>query len=266
MRIGIVSTSLGDVSLAETFKLAREAGAEGIEVMYGSDGLRDLTASDHAEQLKALATGAKLEIPSLCLGFLLNKPSLLGTDKELTTARKAIRTAISVAAEVGVKTVLVPLFGNSSIELEEEIGHVVDAAGELVADAEEADVVLGFESNLSFNRQRFLLDSFGSPARIKVYQDTGNARARKLDLATGLRDLGGEALAGIHFKDVQVREGHPPNYDITMCDGDVDFRAVVQSLRAIGYNGWVVLETPPGSDPVDNAKNNIERARSLVQE
>jgi len=266
MRIGIVSTSLGNVGLAESFELAHKAGAEGIEIMYGSDGLRDLTKSDHAEQLKTLATGAKLEIPSLCLGFLLNKPSLLGTDKELTKARNAIRAAISAAAEVGASTVLVPLFGNSSIELEEEIGHVVDAAGELVADAEAADVVLGFESNLSFNRQRFLLDSFGSPAHVKVYQDTGNARARKLDLATGLRDMGGQAIAGIHFKDVHVREGHPPEYDIMMGDGDVDFRAVVQSLRAIGYDGWAVVETPPGSDPLANAKSNIECARRLVQE
>jgi sugar phosphate isomerase/epimerase len=32
-------------------------------------------------------------------------------------------------------------------------------------------------------------------------------------------------------------------------------------MRDIGYDGWLVLETPAGDDPLDSAKRNLEFVR-----
>ncbi len=83
-----------------------------------------------------------------------------------------------------------------------------------------------------------------------------------MDLPTGIRNLGQSAIGGIHFKDVKMTA--PPEYNVRLGEGNVDFRAVAQSLKAIGYDGWIVLETPAGDEPLSNAKADLAFARSVV--
>ena len=84
-------------------------------------------------------------------------------------------------------------------------------------------------------------------------------------MATAIRDLGREAIGQIHFRDVRISEGQPPDYNLALGEGNVDFRAVVQALRAIGYDGWIILETPPGADPLASASANLAFARDALK-
>ena len=61
-------------------------------------------------------------------------------------------------------------------------------------------------------------------------------------------------------------EGHPPDWDVALGQGDVDFAAVASALKAMGYDGWVILETPATDDPVAAAQANLDFARQLLAE
>jgi len=266
MRIGIMDTALAATGPEQAFELASRAGAEGVELTYATNNeARLLARKGHAAQLTALDKPGGPHLASICLGMLNSRASLIGTDEQIAESKKTVESAISVAAEIGVSVLLVPFFGKNVIEVEKELQRAADSLLDLSEPAENAGVVLGVESTLNFDQQEFLLNHVGQTESVKMYVDTGNALARKVDFATGVRDLGPAGVAQVHLKDVKLTEGEPPNYDVQLGEGDVDFQAAVRALQAIGYDGWVILETPPGDDPITLAKRNLAFATELFE-
>jgi len=265
MQLGILHTSLGEKTLEGSFRLAAKAGAEGIEVCYDDAGdFKALKQADHAAKLKDLAEKHALAVPSLCLGQLRRKPSLIGTPKAIATAQNSIRQALCVAAAVGAGVVLVPFLGKNAIEVEDELIIAAEALTELVEDAENAGVIIGVETTLNPSQQQFLLDYLGGSGNVRIYYDTGEASARKLDVAGSIRNLGADKIAQIHLKDTRIEQGAPPDFEVALGEGNVDFHAVAQAILAVGYDGWIVLETPPGTNPLQSAKANLAFARELI--
>ncbi len=266
MKIGITDMFLGAETRAEAFKRAAEAGADGVEAMYyTSEEASKLEEDGHAAELKALADEHGLELPSLCVGVINKKPSLINGVDAAGETLDLLRRTIAVAAEAGASVVLVPFFGQNAIEFSDELDKAAEALNELIEPAEQAGVTLGIESMLNADQIEYLLDALSGSPNVKVYYDTGNAYARKLDPVTFIRDLGPGRIAQVHFKDVRLVSGQPPDYDIPLGEGDVDFRGVVQALRAVGYDGWAVIETG-GEDPVETAKKNVAFLRGLLKD
>lgn len=244
--------------------MASSAGADGVEVQYTRANKKLLRQADHARELNELAAKHQLEIPSLCLAYLCDKATLVGTPKDIAAAQKSICHALRLAGKVGAAMVVVPFFANNAINVEDELARATDALMELVDEAENASVTIAVESTLNFDQQCFLLTSLGETDDTRIYCDTGNALARKLDPAGGIRQLGINRIAQIHYKDVRLTEGSPPDFDLPLGGGEVDFRAVTEALRAIGYDKWIVLETPPGDDPAASAAANLAFVRQLL--
>jgi len=256
---------LGTPVLEESFQRARLAGAEGIEVCYSAPYGAKLVAQDeHKDELLKFARKFNLEIPSLCLSFLCDSPSLIGQPSNITSARRQVEAALELASAVGAKVVLLPFFGKNLIQIEEEINVAIAALTPLVEAAEEAAVILGIESTLNITQTKFLLNSLGDSEFVRSYFDVGNSLAHKIDPASGLRELGRAAVAQVHFKDVHLAEGKAPDFKISLGGGSINFRACVQALRAIGYDAWIVLETPALDDPIGSAKANLEYVRTLL--
>jgi len=265
MQLGMMSTSLAASGLEETFRQAAEVGVDGLELAYKADNdAKALHREQHADTLNELSRRHGIAIAGLALASLCRGPSLIGAGSDLQAAKRTICQALQVAAQVGAEMVLVPFFGKNTIEIEEELQQAADALLELVEHAEAAGVVLGVESTLNSNQQQFLLNHLGNTAGAKICFDTGYALARKLDVAGGIRDLGPGAIAQVHFRDVRIAEGRPPDFDAALGEGHVVFRAVVQALRAVGYDGWVILETPSGDDPVAAGRKNLRFARDAL--
>lgn len=266
MKIGIMDSFLGAETRAEGFRLAAEAGAEGVEVVYASTDQTKQLDENHAAELKDLAEQHKLAIPSLCIGVVNHTPSLITGAEAAGETLELLRRAIDFAAAAGADVLLVPFFEKNAIETSEELDKAAEALNELVEPAEQTGVTLGVESSLNADQLEYLLDALTGSPNVKVYYDTANAFARKLDPVTFIRDLGPGRIAQVHFKDVRVTSGQPPEFDIPLGNGDVDFRGVMQALRAVEYDGWVVIEAGGGDDPLEAAKTNIAFARELLKD
>ncbi len=267
MQIGIMQISLVGDDLGKSFDLAARAGLDGLEITCDTPAELDaMLGADGIARVQQLKKQHKIDVPSIALGILRESESLFGPEEISSAAKDVIGRAIGAAPEIGADIVLVPFLGPATVQLQEELDRVIANLEELAEDAEEAGVTLGVESTLNVNQQQHLVEHLGAYTSVKVYYDTGNALARKHDPATFLRDLGLGRICRMHFKDVRLgEEGTPPDYDVALGEGDVDFPAVVSAVRAIGYDGWIVLETPPTSDPLKAAKANLAFTRSVLE-
>lgn len=264
MKIGIISSSLSD-DIEHAIGLAAQTGAEGVELVLAStDQMERLQNEEYALHLHDLAHQHNLAICSLYLGFICRQPALIDAPDQAAKVKELVALACRSASRLEASVVLLPFFGNSAIELESELMQAIEVLDELEQAAEETNMTLGIESMLSIHQYRFLLNHFAHTPHVKVYFNTGNALARKLDVPTGLRDLGRQSIAGIHFKDVRLAESLPPDFEVQLGEGHVDFRAVAQALKAIQYNDWIVLELPVQDDPLAAATRNIQFVRSLL--
>jgi sugar phosphate isomerase/epimerase len=87
------------------------------------------------------------------------------------------------------------------------------------------------------------------------YFDLANPVPRGMDTATEIRALG-DLVRRVHFKDARVQVG-----DCRPGLGLVDFGASSRALAEIGYDDWLVLETPPG--PPELVGRDLAFARSF---
>ena len=46
-------------------------------------------------------------------------------------------------------------------------------------------------------------------------------------------------------------------------EGDVDFPACRDAIAKIGYEGWLIFETPAGDDPIASKKKNLAFAKAM---
>ena len=92
----------------------------------------------------------------------------------------------------------------------------------------------------------------GSEA-VKAYYDIGNSTNAGFDVPADLRALK-DRLGMLHFKDGGAYLG----------EGKVKMEPVAEAIQAIGYQGWIVLETAnPSKNAEADCRRNAQSIRKL---
>ena len=240
MKVGVLDSVIGGRDDLDAFERARGIGCAGVEVMLLG---RHLRGTEKPAALKAAVRATGLEIPSLVLdehnfgGIASPDPSVAGA------AADDVRIAVAWARELGVGAVLIPFFVEAELLDESAFERAAAAFRELCPLAAAAGVVLAYEGTLPAGRVRALADRVESAA-FGCYFDLANLVVRGLDPPTEIRNLDG-LICRVHVKDLLARKNdcHPGL-------GRVDFPECAAALAEIGYDGWLVLETPPAPPPV----------------
>ena len=268
MRIGVTHSALPVDELAEAFSQAAQLGFAGVEMDYPSAGLAaSITQTGHARQLAEAASAAGVTLAGLCLTFFRDEPALIGKPETIERNIEMVLRTLGCAAEAGAEMVVLPFFGKNAIEIETELSRATDALLDLADHAEESGVCLVVESTLPFHQQDFLLSQLGRTGSVKVCCNTAVATARKLDAPTGLRQLKADDLAMVRFKDVRIAESMQPDYSVPFGEGNVHFNAVVQALRVLDYDGWVMVAPPDveGEPSFGAAQTALEFVNNLLK-
>jgi sugar phosphate isomerase/epimerase len=236
----------------ETFRLAHRLGFAGVEVVVSRG---DLRSTDRLEALRRASTAAGMAVPSLVLGEHSERGGIADTEPLVAErAREDVDRAVAWAAELDAEAILLPFFGRAELVDDTEIDRAAIAFRPLCEAAGDRGVTLCYEGTLPAQRIRILAERVGSPA-FGCYFDLANSVPRGLDSATEIRALG-ELVRRVHFKDARVQPG-----DCRPGLGVVDFAASSEALSEIGYEGWLVLETPPG--PPELVSRDLAFARSV---
>ncbi len=132
---------------------------------------------------------------------------------------------------------LVPFFLRGELDGEAGLDRCAESFRPLCAEAASAGVTLCYEGTLPAREILRLAERVGSSA-FGCYFDLANPLAAGLDPPTELRELG-EIVRRVHFKESRTLRG-----DTRPGLGRVDYAECALALAEIGYDGWLVLETP----------------------
>ena len=251
LRKGLRDSCLGaDTPVPEVFRLARRGGFDGVELTLPAEGPFSLRASDEERQeLRRLAADS---LPILCLNAGLPwqySPSSL--NPEVRKKGQALtRSSIDLAADLGVDTLLyIPGVVTDNAPFTQVWDAARAATEALLPQAEQAGVTLAVENvwNALILSPRDMLefvDGFASP-HLRVYFDVGNVMQFGRP-QHWIEALGAERIARVHVKDFTLRPGGWLGFT-QLLHGDVDWPVVMQTLRRVGYGGWITPEVSPSS-------------------
>lgn len=252
MKPGVMDAVLRVADDEQTFRRASRLGFAGVEVNLSRE---DLGSSDRLESLRRARAATAQALPSLVLGEHSDRGGIADIDRRAAeSAREDLERAIDWAAGLGADVILVPFFGRAELIGEFDIDRAAAALRPLCSLAGDRGVTLLYEGTLPAYQILQLSERVESRA-FGCYFDLANPVVRGLDTATEIRSLG-SLVRRVHFKDTRVGAGDcPPGL------GRVDFGESYEALREIGYDGWVVLETPPG--PTELVARDLAFARSV---
>ena len=229
--------------------LARELGADGIEIDMGGLGDRitfDNKLADPEIRREYLnkAKALNLEICSLAMtGFYAQSFAIRPTYK------KIVQGCLDTAEAMNVKVVFLPLGVQGDLvqnpQLREPIIERLKVAGKM---ASRAGVVIGIETSLDAAGELQLLKDVGSGA-VKSYFNFSNAIKNGRDLHQELRILGRKNIIQIHAT----------NEDGVWLQNDpkIDLNKVKETLDAMNWKGWLVVERSRDAQQPTNVKYNF---------
>ena len=252
MRIGTRTGSIGAKDEA-ALPLAAELGFAGVEFSISARNPAGSALADRAgwDLLKGQSAETGVAVCSLCVGNL--GVMLTGDGDALRQGIEVATNTIAAAVELGADVILCAMDAPPEQPYDESFDRWVDGFGEIMPVAEREGIVMAPESvgrthPQSVERFRRLVAAVDSP-QIGVYFDVGNAHTQGFDPAADLRALGG-LVSQIHTKE--------PDRIPLMGTGPLDWDAIFAAIDAIGYDGWLVLETSTGDDANASAAYNRE--------
>lgn len=230
------------------FALAKEIGADGVEVDMGPLGNRETFANqlaqpDVRQRFLSEATRLGIAICSLAMSGFYGQ-----SFAERPTVLRMVQDCIDTMKAMGVTIAFLPLGVHSDPARHPELRPVVvERLKAAACAAEHAGVIIGIETELPASEQIRLLDEIGSPA-VKVYYNFANAIQNDRNLIAELRELGAGRICQIHCtnKDGVWLQNDP----------ELDMHKVKETLDAIGWRGWLVVERSRDAKEPRNVKKN----------
>jgi L-ribulose-5-phosphate 3-epimerase len=256
IRVGMTDWNLGKRGDVAKVALARQIGLDGIQVSltFPTDDSPHLRDSKVQAQFRQAALDNGIQICSLAIGSPGKSRLPLHTNP---AAAILLVEAIEVARNIGTSNILLPILGDSHINMKDprEVETFVAMMKEVARYAERAGVVVALEDWISAEDNIRLLDAIGSDS-VGVYYDARNIKSRVHD------PYGEAARLGKRIQQVHVKNGPK-----LMRDSDIlDWPRLAQEFFDIGYRGWYVLETEaPSNDLIADTRANIEYVRTTFR-
>jgi sugar phosphate isomerase/epimerase len=231
------------------FPLAKEIGADGVEVDMGSLGQRETFENALADpktgrQFLDTAQELQLEICSIAMsGFYAQSFA------DRPTVPRMLQDCIDTTQAMGVKVAFLPLGVRGDLVQHPELRPaIVERLRAIAHKAEQAGVVIGVETALDAAGDVKLLEDVGSPS-VKIYFNFANALQAGRDLHAELRTLGMDRICQIHCTDQDGvwLENNPR----------IDMPKVKQTLDEMQWKGWLVMERSRDARDSGNVRRNF---------
>jgi sugar phosphate isomerase/epimerase len=203
--------------------------------------------------LRERAGKAGVEIASVCMASVAG---LMTTPDRQTEGVAAVADLRRHCDELGAGAILFPMIKQAEQSEEEAFAMWRDGLGEAFAGSADCRAKVGMESvdrtGRSADQTLAMIEAVGSPA-LGVYYDVGNADYQGFDPIAEIAQLG-DHIVQIHVKEIGAEMG----------EGKLDFTAIFDQIREVGYDGYLMLETEAGDDPAANAARNLAFVKGLL--
>lgn len=256
MKKGISIWSFPEGSLLDSFKLAADAGFEGVEVAL-DENAGEITLQSTEKELSAIkqqANDCGISLYSVASGLYWSY--FLNDENEAirSKAQDIVKKQLEVAAILGCESILViPGCVNAEfaapgkvMDYETCYNRSLESILKVKEYAESYKVEIGLENVwnkflLSPLEMRDFIDKVDSPY-VGAYLDIGNTLANGFP-EHWIRSLNSR-IKKVHFKDYRMEAGGLHGF-VDLLAGDVNYPAVTEELKKIGYDNWVTAEMIP---------------------
>lgn len=245
LQIATMDTVLKLAGKPEAIPMAKRLGLAAVQVTLGvsADG-STLPLEDKGlqQQYGRISKQQKVPINSTYINML--HVSCLKSDPH---ALNWVLKGIEITKNLNAPILMTVFFGKCAVLSRGELNYVIDAFRDVIAPAQKAGVILGFENTLSGEDNRYAVDRIASPF-FKVWYDVGNSTYNGYDVPKEIRMLGRERICEFHFKD----KGY-------LGEGAVKYPPILKAIRDIGFQGYANLETtsPSGNIEADTKRNLV---------
>ena len=257
------------MNVEQCMVMAKDAGFDGLEICMGENapkseagslrldeetgiaGYRsDLALDTREEDVKAISESAKkvgIEICSVATAlnfrYPLTSPDTQTRAKGIEVLKKSLQSAALLGAEVAL---VIPGIVTPEVSYGEAVESSEAALRELLPTARETGVRMALENVWN----KFLL----SPLEFRDFIDRidDDCVCALFDVANILAygypdqwiDALGSRIRSVHIKDFMTSVGNINGF-VNLFEGDIDWPAVMKSLRNVGYDGYLTVETIP---------------------
>ena len=252
LRIGVTDWNLNLGANPDAVPLAARLGFDGVQVSFGRKIVDDKMPVDNPELVArylSLSKQHKIPIDGTCVDKLHDNG--LKSDK---LGPKWVLDSIRLTKALNAQVLLLPFFGPWALQTQDEKAHVGDVLRDLAPEAEKAGVILGLEDTISAEDNVRIMEQSRS-ASVRVYYDVGNSTKAGFDVVKEIRWLGKERICQFHLKD-------NPHY---LGEGDIQFPAIIQAIRDIGFSGYANLEVNAPSNNLEaDMHKNLTYIRNVI--
>jgi L-ribulose-5-phosphate 3-epimerase len=231
------------------FQLAKDIGADGVEVDMGGLGNRETFDSKLGDpvvrqQFLGKAKELELEISSIAMsGFYAQSFA------ERSGVDRMVQDCLDTMKLMKVKVAFLPLGVQSDLIKRPDLRPaIVERLKTIAPKAEQAGVIIGIETALDARGEAKLLDDIGSSS-IQSYFNFANALQNKRDLYKELRTLGKNRICQLHCTDedgVWLQN-----------NTRIDLPKVKKTLDKMDWSGWLVIERSRDAKDPRNVKSNF---------
>jgi L-ribulose-5-phosphate 3-epimerase len=231
------------------FGLAQEIGADGVEVDMGGLGQRETFENALADA----ATREKFLEESANRGVAISSIAMSGfyaqSFAERPTVPRMVGDCINTMKAMKVRVAFLPLGVQSDLVKRPELRPaVVERLKRCGDQAAAAGLVLGIETAYDAAREAELIDEVASPG-VRSYFNFANALQNGRDAVGEIKTLGADRICQIHATD---EDG------VWLQNNDrLDMAAVKQTLDAMGWSGWLVVERSRDAADARNVRRNF---------
>ncbi len=260
-KIGVIDLMILKRQKLSAFPLAKEIGADGLQVDMGGLGSRPTFDNKLAnDSLRALFIEAaktnNLEIAALSMSGFYGQ-----SFPEKPTAVQAVKDCINSMVQTGVKIGFLPLgVPGDLVKHPEHRSVIVERLKEVAAYAEENGVIIAIETALDARGEKQLLADIGSP-NIKISFNFSHPIRGGRNLCKELKELGANNIAQIHAS----------NGDGVWLENDleINLQEVKETLDDMNWSGWLIVERSRDiNNPRDVKGNfgaNVKYLKSIFQ-
>jgi hexulose-6-phosphate isomerase len=249
-----------NMGLKDCFKLAKEAGFDGVEVIIAEEGEITLDSSEEdIQKIVRTSHSIGIKISSLATGLFWDYSLTSDNSSERGKARRIVKKMLEVASWLKVDTILivpgaVDVFFKPNfpvVSYDKAYERSFHALKGLAPIAETYKINIAVENVwnkflLSPIEMKHFIDSIGSPY-VGVYFDVGNVI--QIGFPEQWIKILGSRIKKVHIKDFKKSVGTAEGF-VNLLYGDVNWPDVISALKEIEYDSYIIAELfPPKFHP-----------------
>ncbi|HEX5540387.1 MAG TPA: sugar phosphate isomerase/epimerase family protein [Micromonospora sp.] len=275
LRFGYGTNGFANHRLVDALQVIADLGYAGVALTLDHDHLDpfapDLSrrVAEVADRLRDLNLGVVVETGARYLLDPWHKhaPTLLHDHRE--SRLRLLRRAVEIGADLGAEAVSFWAgVRPEAVDAATAWDRLVSGCAQIVAAAEDAGVVLGFEPEPGMLVQTLadwcaLRDALGAPAAFGITLDIGHCQCLEPEPVPDCVTAVAPHLVNVQIED--MRRGVHEHLEFG--EGEIDFPPVLAALSDAGYQGLVAVELPRHSHAApDVAQRSLDFLRAAADQ